>query len=324
MAPSLGLRAAVDELEDQTQNWRRQREKKKPKFATSSRCSSQRSSLLKKASWNLQQKMVQADSVSNCTGLESLLLSEDFDFSDSCSSSYLPEKIHKSDCSGVSDFEDSDGNECFRPVEQEPIHTITTLNVPMSPEIFQLLIGHPPIVLRNELNFLDLIQGQSDGYERFRLRVLRPLERALQDGYLAQLEPQGWNAGQLEWGTNDDCEVPYLPITFNNRTRQEVLEMLLYDVEPDIYRILQDLVLEIPQPQDDFVYPEAPRGDPPDENMAECVAVQDNTELELPEAAHLLVSHDLTFLDRGATEDANNFTQILPANGGHNTQHFIL
>lgn len=276
MAPSFGLRAAVDELEEQTQNWKRQRSIKKPSIASSSRSSSRRSSLLSKP-LNLHQKMIQADSIATCVGLESLLLSNEFDLSDSCSSSYIPETIYRSDSSELAESE-FDANEAFTEVVEEPIHIITTLYVPISPDIFRLLAGPLPMevgIVADELNYRNLIQAEAEVFRRHRLSIILPLEHSLQDGHLSQLGPVGWNAGRLEWASR---RLAYLPVTFNNRTRDEVLEMLRYDLDPGIHGIFDAYLVEetIIQPrnaeqlavQDILIYPN-PQADFPKEIMTD-------------------------------------------------------
>jgi hypothetical protein len=240
---NLGLRAAVDELEDALQNGDRKRGKKSSlRLAAPRKSSSTSTSLGKSKPVKYFERLPQNEAGIYWDDSDSMAYSLDDDYCDTCSSAYVAGVVSplQSDVSDLDFAQDT-----FAEVVPDLNRVITTMTIPMNPDVFRLLAGNvvPQDGEQNdELDYLHQIQNINDEYNAFRLHVIVPLEHGLQDGYLSNLEPQGWNAGQLYWNAGE--QYAYLPVRFVDFSRAEVLAMLRADVGLRLYRILEPLVLD--------------------------------------------------------------------------------
>jgi hypothetical protein len=167
----------------------------------------------------------------------------DDDYCDTCSSLYIggigspPESMQ---------WDQGNASDTFAEVDQVPTRYTTTLRIPMSPDLFRILAGNvyeEERDVNDEVDFLYQIQDIAYDHHAFLLNVIAPIERGLENGHLSQLQPQGWNAGQLFRDPDEDGLI-YYPIHFINRTREEVLFMLQLDVGARLYDILQEHVTD--------------------------------------------------------------------------------
>lgn len=240
-APALGLRAALDELQDELKSHGRPVKRNTTLHnAVPVRAHRHGSATRQRKPVDFFERTPQSEADINWDDMDSISFSLDSDYCESCSSSYVEGVVSPPESMQGAEGEASN---TFAEADQVPLLYTTTLRIPMSPDLFRILAGNVRDGdIFDALDYPGRIQNIVDDYHDFRLNVLLPLERGLRDGHLSQLDPHGWNAGQLFLDPEND--IVCCPIRFFNRTREEVLAMLRLDVRARLYAILQHFVTD--------------------------------------------------------------------------------
>ncbi|UZJ52910.1 hypothetical protein CBS101457_002230 [Exobasidium rhododendri] len=227
-----GLRAAADEIEDRLRQYG---QNKKGTATSASACRG----LTREKPVVKRSKVAELVAEANLYKAEASTSSstEQSDDCISCSSSLVS-------------VDDSEGDNFFQFIDTPVQRTwvVTTLSVPMSPALRTILAAdleaepHETILTDNFWNGVNRIDAE---YDKYRLRIILPLERALQSGHLSLLQPQIGGASNLSAVMHEDGEwMAVLSIKFINSTQDDVLEKLRHDVTPGVFTWLQDFIHE--------------------------------------------------------------------------------
>lgn len=235
MAP-LGMRAAVDELEDRLRSYRHD-SKDTTRRVTRQRHSTRRSG----SSIHKAHQMKLARAIAGTAAAVNV--------AKKCVTDSVELKHRLPSCSRPASVDVLEGNmddiEITFPPAPAP-WIVTTLRVPLDPDLTLILattLPHEPG--QNSDSLCDALDDVRGAYHDYWLRVIVPLERGVEEGHLRSLAPT-WEAGGVFQLFTDSGPVGprHWPISFVNCTREDVLASLKLDVTPTVFSWLADFLYE--------------------------------------------------------------------------------